>query len=51
MWGPSGKATKLTVSGQISSQALAINNAGFSVGWAQTATGIEAVRWAPDGTG
>lgn len=52
MWGPKGGATVLPdVSGGVGHyEAVAINASGFSVGWAFTSTGEDAVRWAPSGT-
>jgi len=54
LWSPSGKATVLQdVGGQGFSYVVAINDAGWSVGYSQTAFGpsadYEAVLWSPSG--
>jgi hypothetical protein len=52
LWGPGGKAMQLQdVGGAGFSEALAINDGNYTVGWSNTATGKDAVRWSPTGTG
>jgi uncharacterized membrane protein len=52
LWSPSGKATVLQdAGGQGQSVALAINDAGRSVGWSSTKLGYDtdAMLWSPSG--
>ena len=50
LWSPSGKATVLQdVGGRGQVYADAVNDAGWSVGQSETATGYDAVLWSPSG--